>query len=125
MAGNGSRGGAGRGAGKPGSKVKREGQTGFGTTRAETLQYISGVRRPDGTIGGAPNRSRTKGTDLTGKRVPVRQLATINGLYRAGYGVQDVKRNPDRARRMGFTTAIHPKERTPAGYRYRGLDSRR
>lgn len=122
MAGNGSRGGTSRATGGRVSKVRREGLTGFGTSRSEAFQFLSGIQRPIGTIGGAKRRARTMGTDLTGKRMSVRQLATVNGLFRAGYGSQDVKRNPERARRMGFTTGIAASAPRPAGYRYRGLD---
>jgi hypothetical protein len=125
MAGNNSKAGSTRAPGRQGSKVKREGLTGFGTSRSEAFQLVSGIRRPDGTIGGAPNRARTRGTDLTGKRISVRQLATVNGLYRAGYGAQDVARNPERAQRMGFTRGIAAGAPRPAGYRYTGLDRRR
>lgn len=122
MAGSNKRsGGSSRQAGGPVASVrlKRVGPPGSSAMRK---QLIAGAWRPASTIGGAPNRARTTGVSLTGKRVGVRGLATVNGLYRAGYGVLDVKRNRERARRMGFTTAMAADAPMPPGYRYTGLD---
>jgi hypothetical protein len=116
---NKQRSGSGRSPGPASVRLKRVGPPGSSAMRK---QLIAGNWRPGGTIGGAPNRARTAGTTLTGKRVGVRGLATINAMYRAGYGVEDVRRNPDRARRMGFTRGIAADVRRPANYRYTGLD---